>query len=180
MKTEISERKWKAIYRLLDRVSPLDYDCGQLCGAACCSCGGDSEEEDGTDFDMGLYLYPGEDKIHDRNDGWCKWSVEQAEEYDFPESWQGDIYFIRCKTPPSCPREKRPLQCRTYPLTPHIGGNGRLYLIRNHGELPYSCPLVEKSMELNPDFIRATYTVWKPVAAPCIIPPGILTAVRQS
>ena len=39
MKSTIKKRTWKAIYRLLDRVSPLPYDCGALCNAACC-CGG--------------------------------------------------------------------------------------------------------------------------------------------
>ena len=30
--------KWKAVYRLLDRVSTLPSDCGKLCGSACCTC----------------------------------------------------------------------------------------------------------------------------------------------
>lgn len=57
MKTIITERKWKAIYRLLDRVSPINYDCGKLCGASCCTVSGDYSDEM-----MGIYLYPGEEK----------------------------------------------------------------------------------------------------------------------
>ena len=161
MKTTIKMRTWKAIYRLLDRVSPVDYDCGKLCGAACCSCPDDSTNTDGTDYEMGIYLYPGEEKIHNKKDDWLKWSVERAEDFEFPDSWFGNVYFVRCKTPPICPREKRPLQCRTYPLAPHLTEDGTLHLIRNHEELPYSCPLIDEHMELNPDFVQATYTVWK-------------------
>ena len=61
MKSIIKKRTWKAIYRLLDRVSPIDGDCGRLCGAACCTCG--DAEKDGTEEDLGIYLYPGEHKF---------------------------------------------------------------------------------------------------------------------
>ncbi|MCI8609338.1 MAG: hypothetical protein HFE73_06810 [Firmicutes bacterium] len=161
MKTTITKRKWEAIYRLLNRVSPVDYDCGTLCGAACCMCPDTSTDGDGTDYEMGIYLYPGEEKIHDRKEEtWLKWSVERAEDYEFPDSWYGNIYFVRCKTPPHCPRNKRPLQCRIYPLAPHITEDGVLTLIRNQEDLPYECPLIAKHMELNPSFVKATYTVW--------------------
>jgi hypothetical protein len=160
MKSKIRKRTWRAIYRLLDRVSPVDYDCGKLCNAACCTYCGDLQEED-----LGIYLYPGEEKLHrkeaDESQDWLKWSVEKAEDFDFPDSWSGNIYFGHCKTPPICPRELRPLQCRTYPLTPHLDENGVLSLIYNDEDLPYSCPLIEDEIPLNDDFVKATYTVWK-------------------
>ena len=106
MKSTIKKRTWKAIYRLLDRVSPIDYDCGKLCGAACCTCA----DTNGDDMEMGIYLYPGEHKIHNKKDNWLDWTVEDAAEFEFPDSWNGPVYFVRCKTPPVCPREKRPLQ----------------------------------------------------------------------
>lgn len=154
MKSTIKKRTYQAIYRLLDRVSPVPYDCGTLCGAICCSCGNDDEN-------LGIYLLPGEDKVHDRTDDWLIWSAEYAEDYEFPESWSGKVYFVRCKTPPICPREKRPMQCRTFPLTPHIDEDGVLSLVRNDSDLPYSCPLITEEMELNPAFVKATYTCWK-------------------
>lgn len=156
MKTTIKKRTWKAIYRLLDRVSPVDYDCGTLCGSICCLCTDAADAQE-----MGIYLLPGEDKIHDKKDDWLIWSVEKAEDYEFPPSWHGDVYFVRCTTPPLCPRHLRPLQCRTFPLAPHITEEGVFLLIKNCDELPYRCPLIEKQIELNPDFIKATYTVWK-------------------
>lgn len=154
MKSTIKKRTYLAIYRLLDKVSPLSFDCGCLCNAACCNCGSDDE-------DLGIYLLPGEDKVHDRNADWLTWKAEYAEDFDFPDSWRGKIYFVRCKTPPVCPREKRPMQCRTFPLTPYIDDNGVLSLMLNDLELPYRCPLIEEEIPLNVDFVKATYTCWK-------------------
>lgn len=159
MKTKLTKRNYKAMYRLLDKVSPVDYDCGSLCGALCCGTEDDCCFED--DMEMGIYLLPGEEKVHSKKDDWLKWTEELAEDYDFPDSWFGKIYFVKCKTPPHCPREKRPIQCRTFPLAPHIDVEGKLRLIETIDELPYSCPLVSQQMELTPAFIKATYTVWK-------------------
>ena len=53
------------------------------------------------------------------------------------------------------------MQCRTFPLTPHIDDDGELSLVLNDTELPYRCPLIEDAMALSPDFIKATYTCWK-------------------
>lgn len=158
MKSTIRKNTYKAIYRLLDRVSPVNYDCGTLCGAACCTCGHDESLDD---MQLGIYLLPGEEKLFDKNDEWLEWTSEYAEDFDFPESWTGKVHFIRCKTPPVCPREKRPLQCRFFPLEPHILEDGTLRLILNTVDLPYTCPLIDKRMELTPSFIQATYTVWK-------------------
>lgn len=161
MKSIIKKKTYMAIYRLLDKVSPIEGDCGKLCNAACCTCGGDSHEQEGLDFDLGIYLLPGEEKLFTMKEEWLKWSVEYAEDYDFPDSWFGKVYFVRCKTPPVCPRESRPLQCRFFPLAPHFSDEGNLQLILSTSELPYSCPLISERTELNKEFIQATYTVWK-------------------
>ena len=42
IKSTITKNEYRAIYRLLDKVSPIEYDCGKLCGAACCTA--ESEE----------------------------------------------------------------------------------------------------------------------------------------
>lgn len=161
MKSTIKKSTFKAIYRLLNKVSPLPSDCGQLCAAACCNCGGDGSGSETTDFEMGIYLLPGEDKLFTRNEHWLKWNVENAEEYEFPDSWRGKVYFVRCKTPPFCPREMRPLQCRFYPLAPYLDANGEFKLILSTVQLPYKCPLIAEKIPLQPQFIRATHTVWK-------------------
>lgn len=110
---------------------------------------------------MGIYLLPGEEKLFTRKENWLKWSIEDSEDYEFPDSWSVKIYFIRCKTPPHCPREMRPLQCRFYPLAPYLTEDGELKLILSPTELPYQCPLITEKIPLQESFIQATYTVWK-------------------
>ncbi|MCI9598064.1 MAG: hypothetical protein HFE75_12370 [Firmicutes bacterium] len=156
MKSTIRKRTYEAIYRLLDQVSPVDYDCGTLCGAICCTCG----ENDETDQELGIYLLPGEEKVLTQKENWLHWTQERAEDFDFPESWTGKVSFVKCKTPPTCPREKRPLQCRFFPLEPHLTEDGSLRLILSAATLPYACPLIIEQIALNPAFIQATYTVW--------------------
>lgn len=48
IKSTIRKRTYRAIYRLLDRVSPVDYDCGTLCGAACCMVESEPDMEMGS------------------------------------------------------------------------------------------------------------------------------------
>lgn len=160
MNCSIGKRTWGAIYRLLNRVSPVAYDCGTLCGAACCVCNDEVENKKGGIDEMGIYLYPGEHLLHTHSADWLEWSNQRAEEYDFPDSWVGTVSFVRCKTPPICPREMRPLQCRTFPLKPYLDEDGVLSLLYDFDELPYSCPIIEKSIEIEDDFYKATYTVW--------------------
>ena len=152
MKTTIKKRTYQAIYRLLNYITPLSSDCGALCGAACCT---------NTEEDLIIYLLPGEEKLFDRKEDWLVWDFDYAEDYDFPDSWHGKVYYVKCKTAPVCPREMRPLQCRFFPLAPHLTGDGVLHLIRYPGELPYVCPLLEADAALEPRFIKAVYTVWK-------------------
>lgn len=174
IKSSIKKRTYQAIYRLLNRVSPLDSDCGKLCGAACCTAEKEAVSpnldadatctdyiESGQDSEMGIYLLPGEDKVHDKKDSWLTWSAEDTEDYDFPESWKGKVYFVQCKGPSKCKREIRPMQCRTFPLTPHIDEASELTLVYNDIELPYRCPLIDEEMPLNESFVQATFTVWK-------------------
>ena len=154
IKSAIRKRTYRAIYRLLDKVQPVPFDCGTICGAACCNAAK-------TDETLGMMLLPGEDKVHDKNDGNFYWEDLITNEYEFPESWQGKVWFIRCKTPPNCPRQLRPIQCRTFPLMPHLNEDGSLDMIFNDYDLPYLCPMIEDETELDPNFVKATTTVWK-------------------
>lgn len=148
----IQKNTYRAIYRLLDRVSPADFDCGELCGAACCT----AEEED-----MGIYLLPGEEALFAQSSEWFEWSMLDADECGFPASWQGSLPFLKCKTPPFCRRSERPIQCRTFPLMPYLTEDGHLEMLYNDNDLPYLCPLIEDEIPLNDSFVRATHTVWK-------------------
>ena len=109
---------------------------------------------------MGIYLLPGEEKMFTRDEDWLSWGWTMAEDYEFPDSWHGKVYFLQCTKAPFCDRKNRPLQCRTFPLAPHMDDDGQLYMIYHSGELPYSCPLTSGEISLNEDFIRATYEAW--------------------
>lgn len=149
-------RKWKAIYRLLNHVETEPYDCGTLCGNACCICK-DAKK------DVGIYLFPGEHLLlreSEKEADWLTWEEQDQKDIGFPESWTGPVYFANCKTPPVCPRKWRPLQCRTFPLKPVIDENGVLELIWEDEKLPYVCPIIEQNMPIHDDFYKATYTVW--------------------
>ena len=149
-------KKWKAVYRLLDQVSTEVFDCGTLCGSACCMCQNEEKE-------MGIYLFPGEERLllsPEADTGWLEWETQDPKELGFPDSWTDPVYFVKCKTPPKCPRKWRPLQCRTFPLKPVFGENGVLEMIWNDEELPYVCPLIEQNAPIHDDFYKATYTVW--------------------
>ena len=170
MKSSIKKTTFKAIYRLLDRFTPINTDCGLLCGAACCTCEDSSNDcnfndyssssDISSDFEMGIYLLPGEEKIFTRNEDWLEWGSMRAEDYEFPESWRGKVNFLKCRTAPYCDRKMRPIQCRTFPLAPHMDDDGNLCMIYQSAQLPYTCPLIADRIPLNDDFIIATYTVW--------------------
>ncbi len=145
---------FEKIYEKLNRTELLDYDCGRLCGAACCTAGGNYGDEN-----MGIYLLPGEEELLKEED-WLDIVVSDAGEHDLPESWTGKVYFAKCKTPPVCPREKRPMQCRTFPLAPHIGEDGELIMVYNDLELPYECPLIEEEIPLEDEFVETIAEAW--------------------
>lgn len=151
--SRLTEEDYRKIYGILDSADPLDTDCGKLCGAVCCS-------PEAAGEDAGIYLLPGEAALHDRSDPWLSWSADPAEEYDFPESWTGTVDFVRCKGAGQCRRELRPIQCRTFPLAPHLTEDGTLYMIMNDTELPYECPLITDCGRLKPEFVSACYEAW--------------------
>ena len=167
MKSSIKKDTFKAIYRLLVKVSPINGDCGLLCGSICCTCEDHNsdfpdDESNGDDApSLGIYLLPGEEKLFSGDEAWLSWIWEYAEDYEFPESWHGKVYFLQCKNAPFCHRRLRPLQCRIFPLTPHLDDEGNLYMIYQSGQLPYSCPLISERIKLNDDFLKANFTVWK-------------------
>ncbi|OWT32930.1 hypothetical protein BGI41_05055 [Methanobrevibacter sp. 87.7] len=140
----------KKIYKTLDKVSPADYDCGKLCNEICCV-----YDKYNTDNEVGLYLLPGEELIYEDDD-------KDFELYYIPPDeteYNYDLYLVKCVNPPHCKREIRPIQCRTFPLIPHIEDN-KFHLIIDENEFPYICPLIHDENKLNKDFIETTYKVW--------------------
>lgn len=144
---------YRQVYALSVEASPLAGDCGELCHKACCTW----ESHDGRQ--LGIYLLPGEETMFTGREDWLVWEEHRAEHYDFPPSWHGPVFFVRCTS--ACPRPQRPLQCRTFPLAPHYMPDGHLTLIWETISLPYACPLLESKWPLRQDFILALGQAWK-------------------
>jgi hypothetical protein len=142
---------FKRLYKLTADVTPLYGDCGQLCDSVCCR--PDNENS------LGMYLFPGEKVMFTEKEEWLQWEKHDPKEDDFPESWWDPVNFIKCTKP--CPREKRPLACRLFPLAPHLLKDNTLLLIYETLALPYVCPLIEDNIELRPDFIEVVAECWQ-------------------
>jgi hypothetical protein len=145
----LTKATYERLYDLLSDAAPLEYDCGILCGRACCQGG----------RDLGIYLFPGEEQLFTGAEDWLVWQVQKVKFYDFPPSWEGTVNFINCTKP--CPRERRPLQCRFYPLAPHVLADGSLLIIMDPVPVPYSCPLITQKLTLRSQFVQRVYEAWK-------------------
>lgn len=95
-------RTLKDAYAILGELTPLKTNCGKLCGAACCQ----SDEEEGGE--NGMLLFPYEE-----------WFYRKPIK-DFPFHLVDDDTLFkggkRLVCEGSCPRERRPLACRLFPL----------------------------------------------------------------
>lgn len=137
---------------LLENVTPLTFDCGTLCGHKCC-----------TDFapNVGVYLIPGEIELFDGSEDFLNWKRHSTKFYDFAPSWDKHkhVWLMQCHK--LCDREKRPFECRTYPLAPYLGESG---LEMRYAPWAYGvCPLADTyPMEgLQPAFIAAAQAAWE-------------------
>ena len=117
---------------LLNDLTPMLADCGLLCGAACCQ-----PDEDGQG---GVYLFPGEEELLRG----CAWGRVESTSF---------APMLTCDDP--CDRERRPLACRIFPLTPVRGRNGR-WTVRMDARARAMCPLARSGVGgLDPNFVRA-------------------------
>ena len=121
----------RACAALGDR-TPMLQDCGALCGAACCR-----PDEDGQG---GVYLFPGERALLEGQD-WCR---------ILPSPFAP---VLLCDG--ACDRDRRPLGCRIFPLTPARGRDG-LWTVRMDVRARAMCPLSRGGLRgLDPAFVRA-------------------------
>ncbi|MBR0536254.1 MAG: hypothetical protein IIX14_07760 [Clostridia bacterium] len=125
----------KSCYSILDRVTPLDFDCGRLCDGKCCK----------GDAHTGMLLFPGEEKLIDSDI--CI------------NTNQDGVCVAVCDG--SCNRHRRPLSCRIYPLFPVIENNGDTEYIDVQFDPRASCPLCEGEIKLNRRFVKAVKRVGK-------------------
>lgn len=138
MNGEILDRAYAAIGAL----TPMGQDCGALCGAACCQLDADGQG--------GVYLFPGE---AERLEG-CDW-VARIDPHPFAP-------VMLCRG--TCDRERRPLGCRIFPLTPAPGKDGR-WTVRLDARARAMCPLTAGGIRaLAPAFTRAVRDALRAVA----------------
>ena len=145
----------RRIYERLDKVTPLDFDCGTLCGEVCCV----YDEEGYRNKDLVLYLLPGEELMYEDSEYFDLYVVD-PKGLDYPRRWNEDVFIVECSNPPHCDRSIRPIQCRTFPLIPHISSEGKLHMILDENEFPYECPIIRDNIKLNDDFVKVTYEIW--------------------
>ena len=150
------KRTIQKIYQRLDEVTPVDFDCGKLCGEVCCFYDADETHTE----ELVLYLLPGEELMYEDSPDFELYYMDSSE-IRYPHSWKDNIYLVKCKNPPRCDRSIRPIQCRTFPLVPHISKNGEFHLVLDETEFPYECPIIRDHIKLNEDFINVTYEIWK-------------------
>ena len=98
---EISKEQIKKIHKVLNRVSPVDYDCGKLCGEVCCV----YDAEDYRNEELALYLLPGEELMYEDSEDFELYYIDSSE-IKYPHSWKGQIYLVKCTNPPKCDRWK--------------------------------------------------------------------------
>ncbi len=107
-----------------------------------------------------MYLYPGEDAMFTGDEDWLVYERHRTSDYEFCPEWNGELTFIVCKPP--CPREHRPVECRTFPLTPHLTAEGQLEFQLDEDGL-HLCPLVQaQDMSLlKEEFVFGVQRAWE-------------------
>jgi len=126
---------------LLRDATPLKSDCGRICGAACCQ---PYPAQDGEA--SGMYLFPGEEYLYGPEDAWAR---------ILPTDWitaGSKVSLLVCQG--ACPRERRPLACRLFPLFARPEGEGFALRLDPRG-WPV-CPLMPHGLAgFDPAFVAA-------------------------
>ena len=121
-------------HELLRRETPLDADCGRLCGRACC-------KGDGL---TGMDLLPGEAEL-----------LAGAGFSILPSRGNQGFPVLVCGS--RCERNTRPFACRIYPLYPLVtdGGKGPRVSVIYDPRAGNACPLAADKARLNRNFVTA-------------------------
>ncbi|MBO4298781.1 MAG: hypothetical protein J5998_08265 [Clostridia bacterium] len=128
---------------MLENITPMNRDCGRICGAACCQ-----PDEDGRG---GVFLFPGEEELVGG-----EWATVTRLE-------NGPGLMLACDG--TCERAKRPLGCMIFPLTPEIDGEGRVSMRFDVRARPL-CPLLRNGlMGLRADFRKTAEQAMRLIAS---------------
>jgi hypothetical protein len=142
----IKRELYEKVYDILEKVTPLQSDCGALCGKACCH---------SPDEDAGMYLFPGEEAMYSEVPPWLK--IELS---DFTYGNNKSVLIAICTD--RCQRELRPLACRIFPLTPYMAHNGVMSIKIDPRAVPM-CPLAKQfaSDTLDENFVDAVVRAFR-------------------
>ncbi len=135
---------YKSIYDFYGDTTPLPFDCGKLCGGACC----ESDENEET----GMYLFPGEEELFKNNPDF------KIIDSEFIYNGKAAKILI-CKG--YCKRNLRPLSCRIFPVIPYIKNENFSLIFDPRAKS--ICPLSELKdfSQLDELFIKKTKKVVK-------------------
>ncbi len=134
------------LYKMLEDVTPLTVDCGQLCEGACCAV---------TDEITGMYLFPGEKVMYEPMPEWG-----ELHDIDFTYDKGKKVELFTC--PGTCDRKLRPLSCRIFPLVPYAKRGGELEIrmdIRGKGMCPLATAM--EIEDLDPLFVERVTSAMK-------------------
>lgn len=135
----------KAAREKMKDICPLDRDCGKKCGAACCQ-----PDEDGQG---GMYLFPGEEEL--AGGEWA--SILPA------MMGERETNILVCSG--ECERDRRPLGCMIFPLTPVVDEEGNVK-VRFDYRARRMCPLLKFGVRgLKKEFVDAVREVLQMIAS---------------
>lgn len=134
-------------WQMLENLTPLKIDCGQLCGGACC--------DDGGHDDAGMYLFYKEEIMYKDAPDWLR--IEESEFLYGDDDEKTLIAMCKGK----CDRSMRPLACRIFPLTPYKKEGEELRIIMDP-RARAMCPLAKamKIEDLDERFVRAVKLIF--------------------
>lgn len=98
---------YSSAYSMLENRTPVMFDCGKLCSAACCSNNG-----------LGMLLFPFEEELQSSFN--TDFSINDSNIIVDNHK----IKLLKCTG--SCNRSTRPLACRIFPLFPFVFEDGRI------------------------------------------------------
>lgn len=120
-----------AARKLLEEITPLQTDCGQVCGGACCRTHPGEQ--------TGMLLFPGEAEAYRGEDG-----------FSLVDSPRGTILVCEGR----CNRANRPLACRMFPLVMLLRSDGAK--VATDAAAQSVCPLAKQGKSaLSQDFVAA-------------------------
>lgn len=156
MKPRISDKQLRRFYRLLS-VPMIGFDCGALCAPKnegiprCCE----------NEYVVPI-LFREEFRWHRRNsDFWKKIRPASNIIRKFIEESESYYVFSSCPGPQGCRRNKRSLNCMTFPFEPHVDRQGEIMGLTFINDSLGSCPLARKPKKIfNPRYVENSIQFW--------------------